>query len=302
MIIKSMSRKTPTFAQLASYIGREPGPASGTSFVRNLYADGRDTAPIVAQFLDNYRYLPERKGGNALYHEVIVLEPQPHLAADTVETALHALAEKYCQQRAPHQLAWGRVHHDTEFPHIHLMISANSVRSDRRVRMERSIFAHVQRDLERWRAENLPQLKARVIYGHEHEKQSPRQPCREGEMVRRTKKPSRKQQVYQQVQEAIGLASDRSDLIKLLNQNDFELYERGKTIGVIDRGTGKRYRLQTLGLSDALLAIDLVRGGRTVPNENPPLDARAQQILRRRMGVAAREQLVDPERDLPERF
>ena len=181
MIIKSMSRKVPTFGQLAEYIARGATVAhrsdqqTGTVFVRNLYASGQDRKSVVNQFLDNYYYLPARKGGNALYHEVIVLEPQGHLQQEQIEGALHDLAERYCERRAPHQLAWGQVHHDTEFPHIHLMISANAVRSDRRVRMERAYFAQVQRDLEAWRAAHLPALNARVIYGREHTKETPRQ-------------------------------------------------------------------------------------------------------------------------------
>lgn len=148
-----MSRKAPTFEQLAGYISRDSTTGTEAAFVRNLYASGEDHSSIVRQFENNYRYLAKRKGANALYHEVLVLEPQPHLSPDQVSAALHALAEEYCRKRAPHQLAWGRVHRDTEFPHIHLMISANAVRSDRRVRLERKAFAKVQRDLEEWRAQ-----------------------------------------------------------------------------------------------------------------------------------------------------
>jgi hypothetical protein len=190
MIIKSMSRKAPTFGQLATYIGRSSARDASVAFVRNLYSDGVDRSAVVDQFSENYCYLPARKGGNALYHEVIILEPQQHLPGSEVEAMLHQLAEEYCSRRAPHQLAWGQVHHDTEFPHIHLMISANAVRSDRRVRMDRQYFAQVQRGLEQWRAENLPELHARVIYGDEHEKRTPRQSQAEGEMVRRPIEPS----------------------------------------------------------------------------------------------------------------
>jgi len=301
MIIKSMSRKAPTFSQLTAYIGREGGSGSGTAFVRNVYASGHDRAAIVDQFLNNYRYLPERKGGNALYHEVIVLEPQPHMAEDQVEAALHELAQRYCERRAPHQLTWGQVHHDTEFPHIHLMISANAVRSDRRVRMDRAYFAGVQRDLERWQAEHLPELRARVVYGKEHEKQTPRQPVQEGEMVRRTNTPSRKQQVYDHVKVALAAASDRTDFERRLGQNGLGLYQRGQTFGVVDQATGKRYRLKTLGLDAAFQSLEKQGLGPERIKPEKAFDDRAEALLRQRLKAAARRQLDEFDRDDRER-
>lgn len=279
MIIKSMSRKAPTFGQLADYIARGSNAQTGAAFVHNLYASGQDRAEVVGQFLDNYRYLPERKGGNALYHELVALEPQPHMTSGEIEAALHDLAEQYCQQRAPHQLAWGRVHHDTDFPHIHLMISANAVRSDRRVRMDRSYFANVQRDLERWQAEHLPELKGQPVYNRQTEKETPQQPIQEGEMVRRTKSPSRKQEVFETVRESLSNARNRSQAEKTLRMAGFELYQRGQNWGVVDLNSGRRYRLQTLGLQlsfDRLIARDHNRS-------DPHVDDRAADLLAARV-------------------
>lgn len=270
-----MSRKAPTFAQLFDYIGRSSGPASGTAFVRNLYSEGQSREEVTAQFLENYRYLPERKGGNALYHELVALEPQPNLSDGEIEAALHELAEQYCQMRAPHQLAWGRVHHDTEFPHIHLMISANAVRSDRRVRMDRSYFANVQRNLERWQAEHLPEIKGQPVYNRQTEKETPRQPIQEGEMVRRTKSPSRKRQVFETVRAIFDEGSGRAHAEKTLRMAGFGLYQRGKNWGVVDLNSGRRYRLQTLGLQpifDRLIARDQNRSA-------PHVDDRAADLL-----------------------
>lgn len=278
MIIKSMSRKSPTFAQLVDYIGRSSGSDAEAAFVRNLYSDGRNHDDVAAQFLDNYRYLPSRKGGNALYHELVALEPQPHLTKAEIEAALYELAERYCRQRAPHQLAWGRVHHDTDFPHIHLMISANAVRSDRRVRMDRAYFARVQRDLERWQEEHLPEIKGHTVYGRQTERENPRQPIQEGEMVRRTKSPSRKQQVFETVREIFAGASNQRQAEQRLQAAGFELYLRGQTWSIRDMASGRRYRLRTLGLQpsfERLLA-------RTQHTTEPQVDSRAAGLLAER--------------------
>lgn len=267
------------------YISRGSDQQTGTAFVHNLYASGQDRAEVVGQFLDNYRYFPERKGGNALYHELVALEPQPHMTSSEIEAALYDLAERYCQQRAPHQLAWGRVHHDTDFPHIHLMISANAVRSDRRVRMDRAFFARVQRDLERWQAEHLPEIKGRTVYTKQGEKETPQQPIQEGEMIRRTKAPSRKQQVFETVREILNNALDHAQAEQQLQEAGFELYQRGQTWGVQDLSSGRRYRLRTLGLQpsfDRLLAAPQNRSAD--PGDDRIADllaARATQVVER---------------------
>ena len=293
MIIKSMSRKAPTFGQLADYIARGSNAQSSAAFVRNLYSDGQNRSEVVSQYLDNYRYLPERKGGNALYHEVVVLEPQPHLAPEAVEAALHDLAERYCAQRAPHQMAWGHVHSDTEFPHIHLMISANAVRSDRRVRMDRAYFARVQRDLERWQDEHLPEIRGRRVYDRQAEKETPRQPNQEGEMVRRTKEPSKKQVVYERLQAILAGASGLREAQSKASNLGLEFYQRGQTLGVQDVQTGKRYRLQTLGLATAFEKV------MAVPEKEarPKVDDRELDLLQRRMNSQAKQQLRDFDRD-----
>ena len=248
MIIKSMARKAPTFAQLIAYIGRDADPAPGTTFARNLYHSGADERVVAGQFLDNFRHLPKRKNGNALYHEVIVLEGQPHLDRAQLNAALTDLAERYCARRAPGQLAWGKIHHDTDHPHIHLMISANEVRSARRVRLDKAAFAEIQRDLERYKLQAHPELAGGPIYDRAAERSSPKITRNEGEVVRRTGKSSRKQAAHAEFQKVLASAYGHAEIVTRLRDAGFELYRRGKTTGVRSLDGAQKYRLSTLGL------------------------------------------------------
>ena len=292
-----MSRKAPTFAQLIAYIGRDADPHIGTAFARNLYHNGQDEQVVAGQFLDNYRYLPKRKNGNALYHEVIVLEPQAHLSKTEVTTALHELAERYCEARAPHQLAWGRVHWDTDYPHMHLMISANAVRSPLRVRLDKSGFARVQRDLEAFKEAQFPELNGGVIYRRTKENTRPRVTAKEGEMVRRTGAPSGKIAVFELLRPVFGKAARLEALKGDLNQLGFDLYQRGKTIGVRNLQTDRRYRLRTLGLETTYQQI--VERNSAPPQASktsissspePKTDPRAKALLHRRKVLEERAQ------------
>lgn len=306
MIIKSMSRKAPTFAQLISYIGRDADPHIGTAFARNLYHNGQDEQVVAGQFLDNYRYLPKRKNGNALYHEVIVLEPQTHLSKAEVAAALHELAERYCEARSPHQLAWGRVHWDTDYPHMHLMISANAVRSPLRVRMDKSGFSKVQRDLEAFKETQFPELNGGVIYRRTEVNTGPRVTSKEGEMVRRTGTPSGKIAIFELLRPIFGHAPSLAALKGDLNQLGFDLYQRGKTIGVRNLQTDRRYRLRTLGLEAAYQQIVERKSAPSQASKTsvstspePEIDPRAEALLRRREALEerAQDQLDGFERD-----
>ncbi|PCH68862.1 MAG: hypothetical protein COC12_09640, partial [Rhodobacteraceae bacterium] len=264
---------------------------------------------VAQQFQDNFRYLPKRKNGNALYHEVIVLEAQPHLSRARVEKALHELAEAYCSARAPHQLAWGQVHWDTEYPHIHLMISANAVRSPLRVRMEKSFFAKVQRDLERFKEQQFPELAGSSVYTRSKAQTRPRVTKNEGELIRRTGQASSKTGVHKQLAPVFSHATSLQVLKCQLQILDFELYQRGQTWGVRHRQTNRRYRLKTLGLEVDFRQLqernsvpfqkktDSLRKTATQPAED-----RAETLLRQRQKLAdrAQAQLDGFERDIEE--
>lgn len=301
-----MSRKAPTFAQLIAYIGRDADPHIGTTFARNLYHNGQDERVVAGQFLDNYRYLPKRKNGNALYHEVIVLETQAHLSKVEITQALHELAERYCEKRAPHQLAWGRVHYDTDYPHIHLMISSNAVRSPLRVRMEKSAFAKLQRDLEAFKEADFPELNGGVIYRKGMTPTRPRVTSKEGEMVRRTGSLSGKQAVIDLLKPVFDNALNPNDLKAALMRQGFELYLRGKSWGIVAQETGRRYRLHTLGLLPVFERINERNSAPSLKLQSelpakirPDRDTRAADLLRKRQELAAqaRDLLDGFERD-----
>lgn len=324
MIVKSMARKAPTFDQLIAYIGRD-ADADGTVFARNLHYDGTNPSIAARCFQGNYRHLPKRKNGNALYHEVIVLEPQPNLDALHIEEALHDLAEQYCALRAPEQLAWGRVHRNTAHPHIHLMISANAAGSPYRSRLTKAQFADIQRGLEGYLREAWPELRSMPVYDKARVKEMPSITRNEGEAVRRDGQPSRKQTVAAELRGVFALAIGKADLEQRLQAAGFTLYQRGRSWGVIDR-KGRRYRLQTLGLMtsfarvleqktverrsthpapDRASALIEARENAPAPRESQtpppasPVDPRVAALLEARPGLdeIAREQLDDFERD-----
>lgn len=249
MIIKSMARKQGSFRQLVDYIDRDAG-GGGEAFHHNLYYSGSDRRRVAQQFYSNQRYLPVRQNGNALYHELLVLPPQPHLSQVQQKQVLHQLAREYCQQRAPKQMAWGRVHFDTEYPHIHLMIAANRVRSPKRARVSQARFAQIKQDLERYKCQTFPQLDHVPVQLVEERAYTP--PCRaEGEVMRHTGRMSIRQQMTATLEDLLSSSPDQAALQERLKKEQLELYQRDQHWGVRNLDTGRKYRFKTLGLEPA---------------------------------------------------
>jgi len=306
MIIKSMSRKAPTFRQLSGYIGQGSSSGASSSFSRNLYYDGDNQDIVTRLFEENYKFLPPRKNGNALYHEVIVLPPQPHLTRTRQMQILQSLAHKYCELRAPHQLAWGQAHFDTAFPHIHLMISANGVHSDRRKRHDRQSFGRIQQQVERFKEVTFPELVDERVYNKAH-KSNVRLTKGENEFIRRTKTPSSKQSIALQLKSIFKTHTHLVGLKAELRRSGFTLYQRGSQWGVEADQTGRRYRLKTLGLAERFEAITIQSQARGHTEETKPQlgsDARAEALLKHRAQLErhAADQLIDFERSGDDEF
>jgi hypothetical protein len=99
--------------------------------------------------------------------------------------------------------------------------------------------------LERHVLETYPELEQKVAIEKraEHSKS-----CGEAELERRTGEVPKKDQLRARVNAALENAQDRDSLMQALGRENFELYVRGKTLGVTDHETGQNHRLKTLGL------------------------------------------------------
>ncbi len=253
MIIKSLARKRPGFKQLIAYMNREPGE----SFTRNLY-DAARPAAVARAFERNYAHLNKRRGANALYHEVIVLPPQPHLTTGRRTAILRELAERYCELRAPGNLVYGRVHQDKAHDHIHLMISANAAASKLRTRLSRAGFAAIQVQMEREARTRFPDLQDQAIYGRATRRgpiNQARSPitARQDAMERSGRKTPFKTIYRDALAAGIPNCRNKTQFEQLLAGLNLELYQRGRRIGVRNRDSGARYRLSTLGVEDILM-------------------------------------------------
>lgn len=250
MIIKSLSRKKPSFIQLYDYM---VSGAEKSHFVisKNLY--NTDTRrDVIGQFQANAKHLPKRKNGVFLYHEIISLPEQKEISKKKQKEMLCDVANKYLEKRTGLNLAFGVIHEEKQHLHCHLMISSNEINSPKRQRLSKAQFNQIQKEIEIYKLEKFPELQDKTLYNKDLTKNKvikSKSKDRENQFKHRTKEQSRAEKVREITQKAILSSFTVKDFQESLQKQGFEFYLRGKTAGVIDKNNDNtKYRLARLDL------------------------------------------------------
>lgn len=276
MIIKSMSRKQPSFDQLLAYIDRDD--AAGEFRLRHNLL-GRSREAMVREFERNATLLPKRKNGVYLYHEIISIKRASGIEAEEQRDKLRQIVDNYIEARCPDNLCYGGLHQDKDHSfHYHLAISANGAGQNRRHRLTKKQFREITTGLERYVLERFPELGQEVAIDKRRETKR----SQKGEALKqRTGRLPKQEQVLGRARAALDYAQDRQDLLDRLGREDLELYARGKNLGLIDLKSGKRHRLETLakGLQDQVEEImqRSAEAGRQAQPQEPEKSARASR-------------------------
>lgn len=245
MIIKSMSRKEPTFGQLLDYMNRE---ASDDRYSLRHNSFARKERELEKEFKHNASRLRARKNGVFLYHEILSITKTKQLSDHELKDALRRIAAEYIQARAPNNLVYGVVHDDhAHHLHYHLMISANEAGESTRTRLSKADFQNIKIELERRVLSEFPQLEQKVAIEKET---GERLSARGAELKRRTGETPERDSVKETIRDIFADSLDKAELFARLRDANLNLYVRGKNIGIIHEGSKRKYRLNRLGLQE----------------------------------------------------
>lgn len=265
MIIKSLGRKASNkmtggriknpFMNLVRYMTRTgDGEKSQSVLWHGFYGhEGMSNDEIVATFEENARYLKERKNGNVLYHEILSFSAGYSLQGEALARAVADIGQEYLRYRAPGQMAFGAIHYDTDHIHLHLMVSANGIGKREPVRLTKAQFAELQKAVEAFTLAKYPELAQTRIYDRDRPKERLKTQAHEQAMKSRTGEPSRKERIKSQLHGLFEQSMSMAELEKRLEAEGLSFYQRGKSLGVVERlpdGSERRHRLATLGLAE----------------------------------------------------
>lgn len=250
MIIKSMSRKTPTFDQLVNYMNsHSAGPAF--DIFHNSYPVNDES--LIRDFEVNSTFVPHRKNGVYLYHEILSLTTSPAISRDKQKEKFREIAEEYIQRRSPKNMVFGAMHDDaTHHLHYHFVISSNELGKEKKARLTKYQFDRFKKDFEEWVITQYPELNQEISINKDRELHLTNKGA---ELKRRTGRTPQRNLVKERLSTLFEISRTKQELFAFLDAENLELYVRGKTIGFKDTGSGRKYRVKTLGLDSEFRAM-----------------------------------------------
>lgn len=234
-----MSRKSKSFSQLYDYLTRD---TSSFTFSRNTYASPDNKKEFTNEFYQNARYLREARGKVFMYHEVLSLE-ENNLSQERQKEILLDMAQKYLYQRAEDHLTFGVIHEEKNNMHLHLMISANEIEGDKRIRLSKQEFSAIQKRMENYKNQKYIELKQSFMY---HKQKDPAKEKKNEQELKNRGAKSIKKEIKKNLEDTFIKATSSTYFENHLNSLGYKMYTRGNTQGVSYKR--KNYRLKTLGL------------------------------------------------------
>ncbi len=248
MIIKSLSRKLPSFGQLIEYMS--DGADEKFIYSRNLYTeDLKNQRRIENEFKKNFSFLKRQKNSNSMYHEILSIS-KSDLEIDKQKEILFSLLGNYIEARAKNCLVYGRLHEEDNNLHFHLLISSNEIEAKKNYYLSKKEFSEVKKGFEKYVLGKYPELKQKELINNP--KKNNRISRKEFELKKRTGKITKRESIQYRLTKIFNASSTREEFINLLRAENIQVYIRGKNIGFIDEADNKkrRYRLNKLGLSE----------------------------------------------------
>lgn len=256
MIIKSMSRKVPSFDQLIGYM--DLGASSrDNNIYYNLYS--RKPDGIEDEFRSNSEFLKKRKNGVYMYHEVISITRSQQINEQEQIQILRQVAYKYIQDRAGSNLVYGVLHDDkVDNLHYHLLISSNAVESEKKHRLSKTEFDSVKKNLELYVLDCHPELQQKKLISKDKSsaKNTDALSNKGAELKRRTGKTPQRDIVKDSLLNIFASASTREEFIELMELEHYQLYKRGKHWGILNESTNRKHRFATLGVAEEFQVLE----------------------------------------------
>ncbi len=256
MIIKSMSRKVPSFDQLIGYM--DLGASSrDNNIYYNLYS--RKAESIEDEFRNNFSFVPKRKNGVTMYHEVISITRSKQINEQEQIQILRQVVYKYIQERAGNNLVYAVLHDDkADNLHYHLLISSNELESSKKHRLSKAQFDTVKKNLELFVLDCHPELQQKRLISKDKQSKEQKDGLsnKGAELKRRTGKTPQRDIVRDTLLNIFASASSREEFLELLESEHYQIYKRGKNWGILNETTNRKHRFNTLGVSEEFANLE----------------------------------------------
>ena len=244
MFVKVLSRKNPSYKQLAEYILKDKVPNNKAKDVFKHNIKGNSIKEIVKEFERNESFRNfSRKDQVALYH--IILSLSSNEEQYIPDELIADLTKKFIELRGYNGVYLGSTHRDQEHVHSHLMVSALEYMSGKAFRISKSELQDIKLILQEYHLEKYPQLTESYC---EHGAGKDYVTDKEYQRRHKHERTKLKESVQLQVQELFKQSKSFDEFISTLRENGLHHYERqGIPQGVVVNET--KIRFTRLGIA-----------------------------------------------------
>lgn len=254
MIIKSLSRKAPSYRQLINYVLHEnekPALDGLERFVYTKNLTGHTVDEWVQSFetQESYR-LYQRSNQNYLYHVIISW----HISdRQNITTAmLKDIAREFAKRRGI-SLYIATPHYLQNAVHLHVVHSSLELLTGRSLRISKGEFAKLKRDLEAIQKERYPEIQHSTI---DHDKNNKDRSHDTEYQIKQRTGTTIKETLRHAIEHALNVAASPEELKQLLQEQGITVYERGGRLqGVLAPETNRKFRFSRLGFDEHIKAL-----------------------------------------------
>ena len=253
MILKSLSRRSKSFAKLIDYILQYQSleARKEDSFVITQHLKGKSKEAWTKEFIRNeHERLHYRASPVTMYHTIISFHSRSY--GSITKNMLVDITRKYLQLRGDGILAMASAHMDKKNVHIHLIEGSVDVFFHRSCRMNKSFFQNIKLELQKYYLDKFPMLvHSRIDHGKSKSKKISEN---EFHLKKAGKQTVEKEVILNTINYEFEQAQSKQEFYKILKNKGIEVYERyGKPYGVIG---SRKYRFSTLGFDKELNILD----------------------------------------------
>ncbi|MDP1725556.1 MAG: relaxase/mobilization nuclease domain-containing protein [Bacteroidota bacterium] len=245
MIYKILTRSTPSFQSLITYISKESKNTEPEIFTHNLRSDGLDIEGLTKEYLVNESFRAfHRSDQKYLNHEILSFHDED--TSKITPELLQDIAQKYIALRGNEGVYYGAVHRDQNHAHIHFAVSGLKYRTGRSHHIPKDKLQELKIELQAYQKEKYPELsKSLPKHGRGKEYLTDRQWYANQKEKRNIQKDDMRDTILSSFEQA----KTQNGFLELLRDSGFHHYERkGIAQGIISPD-GMKFRFTRLGIT-----------------------------------------------------
>lgn len=170
MIVKSLTRKSPSFKQLIRYLHKRISVKTVPWIVgHNIEGSIYSIDDVTESFRKNDHFRKKRKNGVSMYHEILSLPPEIKNVCLASPSKFEHITREYIKSRSPNGIAYAIPHfYQNNNPHVHIVFSANELESGKSIRVSKKELEVIKKSVNKLEQEYFPRNHRKLSDKYNH--------------------------------------------------------------------------------------------------------------------------------------